>query len=184
MADNYQEGPLANWTGISFPSGFTYQVVSVVSNTLNNIVQIRQFPADPLSGTFDPSKLQGIITGNVSGASVDLRSLPITDPTPTNSTGPPMSCTVTQTGYHYYPSGTLVPSGAAPWLAASIHDARDDFAGGVYVLIRGQPSYSPELIKPDPEDPETWFYLCATDANPPACPAFVASETCTITYEV
>tara|TARA_R110000803_G_scaffold107227_2_gene175375 strand:- start:2228 stop:2752 length:525 start_codon:yes stop_codon:yes gene_type:complete len=174
MSTVYDEGPYKNWTAIKFPS-FVHKVLVQADSGFNRQIFIspKDNEGDALLGV-DKTIYQSIITGDISGARIDLRNLPVISTWAPTVTGPVITaCELSTTDYRQFPSGSTM--GAAPWCGASIGE--DYILGSLRsggVLIRCTTGYTYNAGPPE---------ACDANFDAPALPGFTNGETCTLSAE-
>lgn len=172
MTTVYQEGPFRNWTAVRFPRGTLKASVVSIPGLLGAIeFALQDEDGEPLPT--DAARFQAIITGDTSGASVDLRNVPLYAGLPTVTNPSPSACTITGIGYYYYPSGVAVQSGEAPWIAAAIGDDFIDLLGrrSSRAFISAVQSFVYDAGPPE---------ACVGQFDAPALPGFIDGETITL----
>lgn len=163
--DGIQEGPFQNFEAIHF-GGKEFYITVVTNNDLHRYIRIRQNLGTPVEERSNGSDLQGIITGNDSGVSIDLSLFSVQGTFPVlGSVGAFPGCERTWSGLYEFPSGDAV--GFAPLIGAAIAWPTPISYG--QADIYSSSSFSPGASSCDP------------DLNAPALPAFINGEKVTIT---
>ena len=174
MPTDYQEGPYKNWTAIHF--GAVVYKAFLLPAPNGALLSIFGFNADdsPALGVTG-AQLQAVITGDTSGAQIDMRSITVTANGLETVSGPDVTaCVIVYAGGYAYPGGGSL--GAAPVVAASIKERVDGVIGAV-ASIHTLPSFSYDASEPPTGG------SCVVNADAPAMPAaFTSGETCTLTY--
>ena len=165
MTTTYQEGPFRNWVAVSFPSVRILVSVSPGGGALG-LVGFQPVGKDgsPIAG-FDVTKFQAVITGKISGASVDLRNVPVTASS-SWAFGTPTACLAIPTNIYQYPSGTAMAPGDEPALGASITST----SGTAQIATFGSAYYNGDAEEP----------ACLPNFDAPALPGFINGEDATL----
>lgn len=150
-------------------AGGVLKVVQVVSTATTGVIEIYPFDAeDNIDLSAPGSVFQKVLTGQTSGASVDLRALPVSSSGGSASPQLP-SCQVIVDQVYAYPSGSAIPNGSAPWIGATIFSAGVPFPSvPARASIQAVSSYTPTGDPPD---------TCVSNDDRPALPGFILNET-------
>ena len=143
MSTVYDEGPYRNWTAVNFPSKFTVWI----QQDQNSFRQLVMGEFDELGQHIgplaSPEPWQAVIRGETSGASVDLRNIPIAYP----GFGPlPVkpNCDDSPQRLYLVPSGNLMTDADMPDVGANIVGVAgsDEFASGVIITCYQTTTYN------------------------------------------
>lgn len=168
---NYDEGPYKNWTAVSFPA-VVWKVAILLDITVARQMTIEPYDADDnlIAGT--GAALQAIITGDTSGAQIDLRLITISTGVSSVAVDPP-ACVSTPSNFQLYPSGAT--PGAPPFeLAAIKPNTTPGDPGEPDHALAAITHYSSAAAVDIPP------ITCVSDFNAPALPAFIDGETVTL----